>query len=258
LNLRREFDWANPSFPIGTPFWHDSSFKSFMELNPQLKGIEKYLPSSLGEEVFDAQNMIEEAWSSYMDHGYGYLFYALVRVLKPISCVELGVLQGFSLMTVAAALRDNNNGARICGFDLFEDYEYRHDYQANVSARVKDNLLDPWVRLHRLDAYQVYHQYEAVDFLHVDISNNGETFSQIFAQWANKVKQAIVFEGGSKTRDQVEWMSKYNKPPIVPAIRTIRNSYPDWSIVVLEPFPSVTVAIKKIDDETNGCTLSEF
>lgn len=245
VNLRETFDLANSDFPKGTPFWLDASFHTFFDANPQLHQIANYLPDTLNEVVFDSQFEIEKTWSSYKDHGYGYLFYALVRVLKPVACVELGVLQGFSLLTVAAALRDNDNGGMINGFDLFEDYEYRHDALENVTKRIKENQLETWARLFRSDAFQVYKQFDMIDYLHVDISNNGETLMRIFNQWKNKVKQVIIFEGGSDARDQVEWMSKYGKAPIVTAINAIRTLSQDWDIVVLKPYPSVTLAIRR-------------
>lgn len=245
MNLRKEFDLAYPDFPRGTPFWLDTSFQAFLDVFPQLQGVVEYFPSRLGERIYDGQEKIERLWSSYKDHGYGYLFYALVRVLKPLSCVELGVLHGFSLLSVAAALRDNDQQGWICGHDLFDDYEYRHETMENVSTRIEENALTPWVKLYRSDAYQVHEQYDAVDYLHVDISNNGKTFIDIFEKWEKKVNIAIIFEGGSKNRDQISWMSKYGKPPIVPAIRTLRNLHLNWHIVVLNPFPSISVAIKK-------------
>ena len=41
----------------------------------------------------------------------------------------VGVLQGFSLLTLASAVRDNGKGW-IEGFDLFEAYPYHHEQSA--------------------------------------------------------------------------------------------------------------------------------
>ena len=244
INLRENFDQSYPDFPIGKPFWFDASFQAFLEVNPRIKGICKYLPTTLDEEVYGSQKEIKKAWSSYKDHGYGYFFYALVRVLELSNCVEIGVLQGFSLMAVAAALRDNDSDGAIYGYDLFEEYKYRHDTFSNVNMRIKEINLSPWVHLRRADAYQIFQQFDSVDYLHVDISNDGDTYSRLFAQWESIVGKVIVFEGGSPIRDQVEWMRKYGKPPITPVIDKIKNEYPDWNVSVLTPFPSMMVAVK--------------
>jgi len=183
--------------------------------------------------------------SSYKDHGYEHFFYALVRVLRPVLCVELGVLQGFSLLAVAAALRDNGNGM-IHGFDLFEDYPYRHEKYANVLERIEASGLYTWAAIHRADAFQVHERFDTVDYLHVDLSNDGNTYRTIFEQWAGKVKKVILLEGGSADRDRVEWMTKYKKPPIAEAIHEVRDAYPSWDIIVLDPFPSLTVALPAV------------
>ena len=83
-----------------------------------------------------------------------------------------------------------------------------------------------------------------VDYLHVDISNDGDVFRRTFATWGPRVRRVILLEGGSSQRDRVEWMVRYGKPPIVPAIDDIRRAHPEWSIAVLEPYPSLTVAVR--------------
>ena len=69
--------------------------------------------------------------------------------------------------------------------------------------RVRVLGLHDWARVSRLDAFQVYQKFDAVDYLHVDISNGGDVIRWTFGQWAKKVKQAILFEGGSPARDRV-------------------------------------------------------
>lgn len=243
VDLRKEFDRSHPDFPKGTPFWNDSSFQKAVERHPQLKDVTAYLPPDLGTKIFVGQADIEALWSSYKDHGYGYLFYALTRVLKPALCVELGVLQGLSLLTVAAALRDNGNGI-IHGFDLFEDYPYRHEKYANVLERIETSGLRTWATVSQEDAFQVHELCDRVDYLHVDISNDGDTYRTIFEQWAGKVRKIILLEGGSADRDRVKWMIKYEKPPIIKALDEIRIRYASWNIFVLDPYPSLTVAVR--------------
>jgi hypothetical protein len=54
-----------------------------------------------------------------------------------------------------------------------------------------------------------------------------------------------VFEGGSAERDAVGWMREFKKPPLAPAVRELRRSYPQWSFTVLQPFPSMTIACNR-------------
>jgi hypothetical protein len=165
--------------------------------------------------------------------------------LKPELCCEIGVLHGFSLLTVAAGLRDNGNGV-IHGYDLFEKYPYHHDSYENVSRRIKSLGLSRWASVHFSDAFQVAQLFNTeVDYLHVDISNDGDTYYKIFEQWNDKVRKVILLEGGGTERDRVEWMVKYKKRPINDTIEKLTNKYPDWDINVLELYPSLTVAIRK-------------
>ncbi len=224
------------------PFRNDPSFYDLVKNSPILADITSYLPQTIDTEIFNGQSSIDQLWSSYRENGYGSFFYALVRLLKPLCCIELGVLEGFSLLTMAAALRDNGRG-KIEGIDLFEDYPYRHAKFEIVWARIKKLGLESYADLQRADALEAYKRYDQVDLLHVDISNNGDTYRTIFEQWADKVSSVMLFEGGSKERDDVSWMTQYQKPSIVEALSDLQFLYPRWRISVLKPFPSVTVAL---------------
>lgn len=244
LQLRRGFDSSDPDFGQGVPFWQHENFSDLLTQEPLLKKIVPAFPKNLSKKVFSSQEEIEKLWSSYKDHGYGYLFYQLIRYLKPARCVEIGVLQGFSLLTAAAALRDNGQGT-IQGFDLFEQYPYHHESFENVAKRIKDFNLQPMAAIERLDAFEVHKKFKEVDYLHIDISNNGDTYRKIFEQWSPKVKQVMLFEGGSVKRDVIEWMIKYKKPSITKALDEFRLKYPDWNIIVFDPYPSLTLAVRK-------------
>ncbi|MBI4456221.1 MAG: class I SAM-dependent methyltransferase [Acidobacteria bacterium] len=204
--------------------------------------MKKYLPRGLASEVFAGQTKIKKLTSSYKIRGYDYFFYALTRVLKPVRCVEIGVLQGFSLLTIASALRDNGIGL-VEGFDLFEKYPFRNERFDVVTERLRGFGLHQWAKIYRVDAFEVHDRYQAVDLLHVDISNDGEVYRKLFNQWAGKVAKAIIFEGGSSKRDEIPWMAQYHKHPITEAVAEIRAAYPSWEISVLDPYPSITVAL---------------
>lgn len=216
----------------------DRSFVDLVSRHPQLNALGQYLPPAA---VFDGASEINLLQSSYAARRYGALLYALIRVLKPLSAVETGIFRGFSLLSAAAALRDNGAG-HITGYDLFEAYPYRHADREQVSRQIVQSGLERWVTIEARDLKDVPERWEAVDYLHVDVSNNGGTFRTVFDQWSHKVRQIILLEGGSAERDNVAWMHQYQKPAIAPALADLRRAHPDWSFTTLEPFPSLTVA----------------
>lgn len=236
--------WESPEdLPKGSPFWRDRSFQESLRDCALFREASGYFGEHAATPVFGGQERIDCLRSSYKDHCYGRLLYAIVRGLRPTRCVELGVLQGYSLLTAASALRVNGGGT-IAGFDLFEGYVYRHVGYDEVLSRIESLGLAPWATATRCDAWSVGERFESVDYLHVDLSNDGDTYRRVFRQWAHKVTKVMLLEGGAPERDRVEWMTKYGKAPIGPALDEIRASYPEWRIHVLRPFPSLTVALR--------------
>lgn len=225
------------------PVWMDPSFFDLVRRHPELDAMRRYLPATTAT-TFDGQREINALQSSYVARGYGSFFYALIRVLKPVRAVEIGIFRGFSLLCAGAALRDNGAG-RIAGYDLFDAYPYRHADREQVARQTRAAGLDDWVAIHAGEANDVHHQWDAVDYLHVDISNNGDTYRRVFDQWSHKVRQVILLEGGSGERDNVDWMRRYEPPPIATAVADLERSYPGWSFTVLQPFPSLTIACNR-------------
>jgi predicted O-methyltransferase YrrM len=223
------------------PVWIDQSFGDLLRRHPALDAMRRYLESPTG---FPGQREIQTLQSSYSARGYGSLLYALARVLRPLTAVEIGIFQGFSLLSVGAALRDNTGG-HITAYDLFDAYPYRHADRGQVLRHVAALGLQSWVTIEAGDAYEVHRCLDAVDYLHVDVSNTGDTYRRVFEHWSAKVRQVIVLEGGSIERDNVAWMREYGKPPIVPAVNELQQAHPEWSFTVLLPFPSMTIACNR-------------
>lgn len=233
------------------PVWVDPSFSELLRRHPELDAMRRYLPGAATFKGFDGQREINALESSYAARGYGAIFYALIRALSAVRAVEIGIFQGFSLLSAAAALRDNGAG-RIAGYDLFDAYPYRHADREQVTRQTRASGLDQWVAIHAGDAGDVHHHWDAVDYLHVDISNDGDTYRRVFAQWSHKVRQVILLEGGSSERDNVAWMRRYEKPPIAAAVADLERSYPGWSFTVLQPFPSLTIACNRTAIAADG------
>lgn len=222
-------------------YWKDKGFRELVQLCPALKCMEKYIPAN--KNIPELSNL-EGLYSSYKDNDYHHFFYSLIKALKPDVCVELGVLEGFSLFSMGYALKDNRRG-KITGFDLFENYPYRHCVYKNIIGHISDFGLQDYVEIHKADAFNTCRDNKKVDLLHVDLSNTGDTYRKIFNKWSDIVNTVIVLEGGSVERDQIEWMINNNKPSIVDAIKEIKDYYIAWNIITINAFPSLTVAFKK-------------
>lgn len=192
------------------------------------------------------RNWLEVAnncYSSYKQNDLGWVLYGLVRAHKPVVCVELGVLEGYSAIFTAAGLKDNGFGY-LGAYDLWEDYPYRHVTQKDTQDRLKTTGVAGYVTLDYHDAHNVpglYGECE-IDFLHIDLGNNGSTFRWAMETFRPLLSEEgiIIFEGGSKERDQCDWMLQYEKPPI----RTVLENetlMKDWDWSVIKPYPSMTI-----------------
>lgn len=177
--------------------------------------------------------------SSYDIHEYGSLFHSLIKIYKPKKIVELGTKAGYSAYYMAKALKENGSGSLDC-YDLWELYQYS---SCNIEE-ARENLKEykEIINLFQMDVSNVDESYDSIDVLHVDLGNHGESLDKVIKSWLPKVKQFIIIEGGSKERDRVDWMIKYNKKPINDWLNENRDLF---NFVVIEPFPSVTIIIKK-------------
>jgi predicted O-methyltransferase YrrM len=186
--------------------------------------------------------------SSYKENNYGEVFYNLITTYPPSIAVELGVLDGYSLRYIAAGLKKNKLG-HIDAYDLFEDYEFKHGNQLEVQSMLIKEGLQDYVTLFKGDAFEAYKKYQdnSVYFLHVDVSNTGETVRKIIEQWHPKIVYGgiILFEGGSEERDIIEWMVKYKKEPMKPEIEKnlIINSKYIYGTYL--KYPSLTMLMKR-------------
>ena len=141
--------------------------------------------------------------SSYEENNYGSVLESLIVGLKPMDCVEVGVLDGYSALHIARGLKFNKEAFGIDGklwcWDLWDDYVYNHGNQYEVQKLIDDNELSGFVKLNNGEAFETAHliQYESVDFLHMDISNDGATLKKVMQFWSHRIKPCgmIAFEG---------------------------------------------------------------
>jgi predicted O-methyltransferase YrrM len=191
--------------------------------------------------------------SSYEENNYGSVLESLIVGLKPVDCVEIGVLDGYSALHIARGLKFNKEAFGVDGklwcWDLWDDYVYNHGNQYEVQKLMDDNELSGFVKLNNGEAFETAHliQYESVDFLHMDISNDGATLKKVMQFWSHRIKPCgmIAFEGGSEERDKIKWMINYNKIPIRDELKNNKIIENDFKYFTMTPFPSMTIFQKK-------------
>lgn len=191
--------------------------------------------------------------SSYIANDMGRILKAYILGWKPTSFVELGVLHGYSTLHLAQGIKEIRQLHGIMGkldaYDLFDDYQYKHGVKEEVEKLLRDNGLDDYVNIIKGNAFEVHKNYadKAVQFLHVDISNTGDTVKKIMELWHPKMcdRGLIIFEGGSEERDNIEWMKKYNMPSIKKEIETNQIINKNYHYGTYFQFPSMTVLLKK-------------
>ena len=124
--------------------------------------------------------------SSYRRNSIGETFYKIVLKYKPISVIEFGVLYGYSTIYMAKALKKLGRG-KIQAYDLWEKYTYRHT-SINVAQKNLEQfgVLDI-ITLKQKNFYDWLETPEKFDFLHIDISNDGEVIEYAY----NKLKSLV-------------------------------------------------------------------
>jgi predicted O-methyltransferase YrrM len=191
--------------------------------------------------------------SSYIENNYGEVLRAYVINWRPTTLVELGILDGYSTIAIAEAVKEMNllygMTSKLQAYDLFEDYEFKHSSKEEVEKLIAEKGLSDCVNVLKGDAYKVHTDFsdDSVQFLHVDISNTGETLRTILENWAPKLIQRglVLFEGGSDERDHNEWMTKYNKPSIKKEMETNKFINDNYIYGTYYPYPSLTVFLKR-------------
>jgi predicted O-methyltransferase YrrM len=153
--------------------------------------------------------------SSYKENNIGQTLYNLVLEKRPKKIVEIGALYGYSALAMAEALQELGEG-HINAYDLFEDYPFKHPTLEQTTKNIARYGLTEYVTLTKKSLEEWLRSPEPFDLLHVDISNTADTINFLYEATKERIKNGsiVIFEGGSKERDEVEWVKKYNKRPI--------------------------------------------
>jgi len=181
--------------------------------------------------------------SSYRKNNLGKVIYDKIVELKPLKVVEFGILHGYSTLCIAQALRDNgyinsaDQNGHLISYDLFSVYPYKHGVKAEVEKLLGEAGLFRFATLKQEDFYEWLDRPEEFDVLHIDVSNNGDIIERAY----NTLKpfidngSVIIFEGGTKERDNVKWMIDYNKAPMFPLKNVINYKILD------DRFPGISI-----------------
>ena len=196
--------------------------------------------------------------SSYIQNNFGELLTQYIIAWQPSSYVELGVLDGYSTLAIAKALKEvhllRGDNRKLEAYDLFEDYPYKHGNKAEVEKLLSDNEVFEYVDLKHGNAYEVYKNYpdmvmdqvRGIEFLHIDISNTGKVIHDLMELWHPKIGQrGLVFiEGGSEERDNIDWMRTYNMPSIKKEIESNKLINENYIYGTYYDYPSMTVLLR--------------
>ena len=129
------------------------------------------------------------------------ILYAFVSEYKPTKVVELGPATGYTTITMAQALKDNNNG-HINSYDIWNDQYWVT--QENCQNEINNWNVQDYVTLKHMDFYDWIETNEEFDFLYMDIDNDGDKISKLYESVKPQIETGsiVLFEGGSEERDK--------------------------------------------------------
>jgi predicted O-methyltransferase YrrM len=130
------------------------------------------------------------------------ILYDFIVTLKPKKIIEFGPGRGYTTITMAKALTENNIDGHINSYDIWDD-KYWGDHNLARAEYVAWGVLD-YITLERLDFYDWLKTDDNFDFLYFDINNTGEKLETLYNKVKNQIENGSVvfFEGGSKVRDE--------------------------------------------------------
>lgn len=170
--------------------------------------------------------------SSYKLNNFDKIFKNICIKYTPSSVLEIGLLDGYSLNSF---VKNTDKLTSIVGIDLFENYEYKNSNYSFITNKFKDCNN---VKILKDSFYEYYKKAIKFDIIHIDISNDGDIYKFALQNYFPLVNKALIMEGGSRERDNVEWMIKFDKKPINPYLMSIQKKY---KIEIIEKFPSLTI-----------------
>jgi len=177
--------------------------------------------------------------SSYSENNFGDIIKSITFSINPKKIVEFGILNGYSLDSF---LNGISSECIINAYDIFEKFNGNGSNYNEIINKYKNYNN---ISIKRGDFYEEYKNFEdeSIDILHVDIANDGDIYNFCVDNYYSKIVKGgiIILEGGSRERDNVEWMIKFNKKSIKNVVNKLKNKY---SLISIDNFPSVTIIRK--------------
>ena len=176
--------------------------------------------------------------SSYKNKNinYGDLIETITYSVNPKNILEIGILDGYSLDHF---IKSSNKNTLIKAYDIFDEFNGNHSNELELKEYFKHNNN---VEINYGDFFNLHDKIvdNSIDLIHIDIANTGDIYEYAIKYYLPKLTSdgIIIIEGGSKERDEVEWMVKYNKPKIYPILQKYSELY---NIKTIGSFPSITL-----------------
>ena len=129
----------------------------------------------------------------------------------------------------------------LFAFDLFEDFVGNASEEKKIREKFK---LFSNVFIEKLDFLQSLPKLTKlgkIDLMHIDVANNGKIF-EFAVKNILPLCDLMILEGGSKERDDVEWMKKYKKKSINPFLNKLKLK--THNFYTIDQFPSLTIFYK--------------
>lgn len=159
--------------------------------------------------------------------------YKIIYDLRPATIIEYGTGSGGTAVTMGLALLDLYESfghiGKIQSYDLFEkesEGKYIRDVQNpftdnNAKSLVNSFDLNNIININYGD-FSNFTPDTKFDLLYFDIGNHGENILDMYNLCKDSIEAGsiVLFEGGSATRDNVEWMSSKQK---IESIKNIVN-----------------------------------
>ena len=155
--------------------------------------------------------------SSYRSNvNFGDIISSVTFTLNPKTIVEFGILNGFSLKHF---VNSSSSDCNIEAYDIFEDFNGNHAKYNETKTMFKEHKN---VEIKRGNFYDILDNFKdnSIDIIHIDIANTGYTYKFAIDNYMKKLTKngLMLLEGGSEARDNVYWMTKYNKLKIKPLL----------------------------------------
>jgi len=168
------------------------------------------------------------------DINYGDIIKSITFTQSPKTIVEIGILDGFSLNKF---VKSTPNDTNIMAYDIFDEFDGNAANREELVSTFRDY---PNVSIDYGNFYKLHTTLSPnIDILHIDVANDGDIYKFAVENYTKLMAPTgvMIFEGGSRERDEVDWMKKYNKTAINPVLHHFNS-------VTLGSVPSLTIIRK--------------